>query len=170
MSHHIAICFFGLVKNIAHTQASLQTHIFDSLKAQGYTYELFAHTYNVSDFSNARNAEANLAVYPQSIQVLRGTTTPITVRYTDPLEVDQLYPVAQYLRNGDPWPENPQQSLKYFLRQLASLQAVTALWKRRNHCFNYVLYLRPDTLFLNSIIVNPTLANSEIITPSFHIF
>jgi hypothetical protein len=166
----VAICFFGLVKDLKHTQASLTEHIFQPLKAQGYTCEIFAHTYEIERYSNSRNSEANLPIKPRSIEGLRSSDRKTTVVYDKPEEVDKLYPLDSYLRNGDPWPDNPRQSLKYFLRQIHSLDRVTALWKKRASEFDLAVYLRPDTSFYNHLTLIPNLTLTQIVTPGFHLW
>jgi hypothetical protein len=161
----IAICFFGQVKHYEHVAASVQRHVFDVLIANGYRYDIYAHTYNQPTTTNPRNREDNLPINATSLQtILRMPATAML--YDRPEDADRLFLLSELLRNGDPWPENPRISLRNLGRQLHSLRRVTGLWQRaaaaaddddagggghgvRSH--DLVLYLRPDVRFLTDL-------------------
>ena len=64
----VAVCFFGQVKNYKHVADSVQRHVFDVLDKTGLAYDVFAHTFNQSDFTNPRNREQHLPIDPASLQ------------------------------------------------------------------------------------------------------
>jgi hypothetical protein len=160
----IAICFFGQVKQYEHVAVSVQRHVFDVLTANGYSYDIYAHTYNQTTTTNPRNREHNLSINATSLQtILRLPATAML--YDRPEDADRLFNLSELLRNGDPWPENPQTSLRNLGRQLHSLRRVTGLWQRTAvddddvarggghgvRRYDLVLYLRPDVRFLTDL-------------------
>ena len=64
---------------------------------------------------------------------------------------DSAYNLTALLARGDPWPDNPRLSLRYYARQLHSLHRVTSLWEARAARYSWVLYLRPDLRFLSDL-------------------
>jgi hypothetical protein len=159
----VAICFFGLVKQINHVRSSVEECIFTALRQQGYDYELFCHTYQLERFANSRNREAEVAIEPTSIECW----SPLTIQYSDPQSVDRLYPLERHLANGDPW-RNGGTSMRFYLRQLFSLRAVTELWERRATEFDYVLYLRPDLRFYTPLVLEKSLPPATIAISDIH--
>lgn len=163
----VAVCFFGLVKNIDHVYASIERCILNPLKQQGYEMDFYGHTYEMSHFTNPRNHEANVPIQPKSIlkrfQFKQFTIEP-TTSYSH-LEDD----VKLCLKYGDPWPENKVISLKNHLLNLRSLYQVTQLWKGVASAYKYVIYLRPDLRFLNSLAIR-NLTGMSLVVPAFHAF
>ena len=146
----VAICFFGQVKNYKHVAGSVQRHVFAVLDAAGLTYDIYAHTFNQSTFTNARNLEQSVPIDPSSLQSAL-SLPPSAVLYDDPAAADRRANLTALLRHGDPWPENPVVSLRNYARQLHSLRRVTSLWAPRAARYSWVLYLRPDLRFLSHI-------------------
>jgi hypothetical protein len=138
------------VKNYSLVAASVETHVFAVLRAHGYRYDIFAHTYNQTAFANPRNREPLLPIQPTSLQ--RVLALPAAaVLYDPPAAADAAVDLDALARNGDPWPDNPRRSILYFARQLHSLHRVTSLWLPRAAAYALVLYLRPDARFLTDI-------------------
>jgi hypothetical protein len=93
--------------------------------------------------------------------------------YDSPEAADRLHNAAKLAKNGDPWPDNPLLSIVYFVRQLHSLKRVTKLWIPTRHKYKFVLYLRPDALFLSPLDLPrnaPALNSKSIATPAWHQF
>ena len=166
---HIAICFFGQVKHYDMVAESVQRHIFDVLDSKNITYDIFAHTFNQSVFDNPRNEEHKVPIDPSSLQKI--LSLPQSAVIYDHLEDADASADLEYMaKNGDPWPQHPLLALRYFLRQMYSLKRVTHLWLPARHKYHFVLYLRPDALFLTDLDlprIGPRLDNATLVTPSF---
>ena len=146
----VAVCFFGQVKNYKHVADSVQRHVFDVLDKTGLAYDVFAHTFNQSDFTNPRNREQHLPIDPASLQD-NLAIPPTAMLYDNLAAADSAYNLTALLARGDPWPDNPRLSLRYYARQLHSLHRVTSLWEARAARYSWVLYLRPDLRFLSDL-------------------
>ena len=166
---HIAICFFGQVKNFSAVLPSLEEFVFAPLRAQGLTYECFAHTYNIEQITNSRNGEFNAPTHPDSIIQLRRSCAPapVTLKFTAPEEVDQRHSLSEYFLPGHPWNASNMTQIS-FIRQLASLKFVTQMRQRHGADFEYALYLRPDTRFFTPLHVNTSMSETDVVTPDFH--
>jgi hypothetical protein len=172
---HVAVCFFGQVKHYKQVAASQQKYVFDILRASNFTYDIFAHTYNQTEFSNPRNGvKRSVEIVPTSLQQILSLPNS-AVLYDSPEAADQLFNVRNLAKNGDPWPDNPLLSIKYFTRQLHSLKRVTQLWTPAMHKYEFVLYLRPDVLFISPLdlpLNAPALRAKalRVATPNWHQF
>lgn len=173
----VAICFFGLVKNIDHVYASIQKYILEPITRAGYAIDYYGHTYKIDRFTNPRNREANVPIHPESIRsrfTFKQFQMELPTDYSN-LEAD----LKLCLKYGDPWPENKTVSLQNHLLNLRSLYQVTQLWKTTaadtsSRCgptsgsaYKYVVYLRPDLRFVNPLQLVP-LSGKSLVVPSFH--
>jgi len=163
----VALCFFGLTKDLSHVRENLSEYIFTPLMKQGFTYDLYGHSYHLSIQTNKRNGEKELPINPYSLTQLPN----ITVRYSTTEEADQYNPFSFYLQNGNGWSteEDPNTIMLYYIRQLYSLNELTKLWTTVNKHYDYVIYLRPDVRFTTPLTLEE-LPEDTIATPNFHRF
>jgi hypothetical protein len=161
----LAICFFGLVKNIDHVYDSIRRYILDPLTYKGYEFDFYGHTYKMDRFTNPRNGEANVPIHSESIHKRFKFKQFKMHSINDyPHLNDDLQLCLKY---GDPWPENKILSLKNHLLNLWSLYQVTQLWKNAASTYASVIYLRPDLRFLNPLEFQ-ILPGKSLAVPSFH--
>ena len=168
-SGYVAVCFFGQVKKFEQVSASVKFHIFDVLSVNGYGYDVYAHTFNQSTFDNPRNSEYSVRIDPFSLQNLL-SIPEFAVRYNRVREADSWMDIDFIAKNGDPWPKHNLLTLRYYIRQLFSLKRVTMLWLPSRAKYDFVLYLRPDVLFLTDLDlpkIGPRLDDATLVTPSF---
>ena len=171
-SARVAVCFFGQVKHYEHVASSQQKHVFDILRTNNYSYDIFVHTYNQTEFKNPRNSLEKAKIVPASLQNILSLPSS-SVLYDSPEDADKLYNIRDLAKNGDPWPDNPLLSILYFARQLHSLKRVTQLWTPAMHKYKFVLYLRPDALFLSPLDLSRNaraLSPATLATPDWHRF
>ena len=166
---HVAICFFGQVKHYEHVADSVQRHILDVLRADNYTWEIFAHTYNMTTFTNPRNRENNTPIDARSLQRVLGIRDE-NMLYDEPDAADAFFDFEAFLARGDPWGSAQGTSLRFMLRQQYSLARVTGLWNSTSDRFHYCVYLRPDTVFRSDLDLQRLahgLNTTTIATPAF---
>ena len=168
----VAVCFFGQVKNYDLVASSTKKHILNVLESENFAFEIYAHTYNQTSFTNPRNREKNISIDPFSLEKYFSVNAGrnISIVYDDVATADGSFDLKQLLKYGDPWPENPIISLRNMARQLYSLRRLTALWAPHKHRYKYCLYIRPDLLFAADLDLNrtrPQLDNGTIATPDF---
>ncbi len=161
----LAICFFGLVKNIDHVYPSIQQFILEPLNQQGHQIDFYCHTYKLDRFTNPRNGEDNVQIYPESIHQrfkFKDLKMELISEYSN-LDAD----LQSCLKYGDPWPDNKVLSLKNHLLNLRSLYQVTQLWKNEASTYTAIIYLRPDLRILNPLNFQ-ILSEKTLAIPSFH--
>lgn len=163
---NIAICFFGLCKSTDYTIDSINKYIFDPLTKLQFNYDIYLHTFNVNKpYSNKRNNEDNTILNNDLYKLLN----PIKYIIEDDDKIKESIDFLKYRTHGDPW-NNNYNSLDNVILALYSLNQVTELWKNSNKKYDYIMYLRPDVLFLQPLKLSyfTQINNSNIILPNFH--
>lgn len=170
-----AVCFFGQVKNIQAEQAeNFSENVLHPLLKLFQRIDIYVHTYNLQTFTNPRNGEDNVVIdVDKSLEVLvshimraapTNTVCIKQIKVSESCDADAKFrDVRYYLHPGDPW-HNDGLSMRYFLRQLYSLDQVTRLWKgpqgnwfngddakKLKRMYDAVIYTRPDLMFLNKL-------------------
>ena len=78
-SKHIALAFYGLTRSLEYTLESIETQIFAPLTAAGHTYDVYLHTYDVTEIDNPRDKfEGHTEVNASEWQLLRPRAHSIT--------------------------------------------------------------------------------------------
>lgn len=173
-----ALVFFGLVKNLNESHVkNFEENLLLPLLERCASVKVYLHTYNISVFNNPRseNNEANVTIDSRSsIDLLfrhllsYRVISLWNVSFSSPEDADDsMGPIDYYLQRGDPWPDNPNISMKYYLRQLYSLQLVTDLWAREKHGFSLVLYTRPDLYYESKLELPATIKRNTLYSPHF---
>ena len=159
----IAICFFGLCKSTNYTIDSINKCIFDPLIQ--FEYDIYVHTFYINDvYSNKRNNENNIVLNNDLYKLLN------PIKYViDDDKIRKSIDFLKYRSQGDPW-DNNFESLDNLILALYSLNQVTQLWKSSNKTYDYIMYIRPDVLFLQPLDVSyfNQINNNNIILPNFH--
>ena len=165
----MCICFFGLTRSLKHTIGYIQENILSVLHANRCNYDIYLHTYNLARLTNKRNREFNCSLDRDEWKLLN----PVKYQIDDQSEFDKTIDIRDYLRHGDPWPENPKVSLLNLLRQLNSLRQVNKLVNSSGKVYDCFLYLRPDLKYVENVdikIVNSILSNRDkkiVFTPGW---
>lgn len=213
----VAVCFFGLVKNIKPNQVEKYVeHVYRQLWANGYSTVTLMHTFSMDTYVNSRTGEdasASMKIdQNSSIDLLKRSVILDTkiggvndeyrnsglfendeehyqfkIQISNPADADAHFGnLDQYLKNGDPWPDNPVVSLKSYLRQQYSLLKLADLLEQeennagkrsktgRSQRFVGAIFIRPDMLFYDNIDValfqHTTLKPSRIALPTWFLY
>lgn len=162
LNKKICICFYGLTRSLNYTINSIQNNILKILIKNNYYYDIYLHTYDLSIINNKRNKEINIKIDNEEYKLLNCDY----IKIDNQDNFDKTININDYLKIGDPWPDNPKVSLFNLLRQLNSLKNVASII---NHDKNYshYLYLRPDLKYLNefNIQIIENYKNNEFYTP-----
>lgn len=181
------VVFYGLVKNMPKNNAeSIAACVIEPLRKHGFEVDAFLHTYNQSVMHNPRNHEYNVPMdQSKSIYMLMQTLPCnfLGIELSEPEEADldpTFHPMEHYLRIGDPWPDNPGLSLKYFFRQLYSLERATSMAERAMQAgaqYQLMVHCRPDLKFIDPIdegsiprILSSSPSERRICLPFWHAF
>lgn len=144
-SMKIALGFWGLTRSLKHTIQSIEQHIINVLKNANIEYKIFIHTYSFnSQFNNERTGETGIQLDFEEYKLLN----PDFFKVDDQDYVKQQINLNQYRRRRDPW-NSGYQCVDNFLCSMYSKRELGKLIQQSNFEFDYVLFLRPDVLYLN---------------------
>jgi hypothetical protein len=166
INKRICICFYGLARSLKFTIHSIQNNIIRELIKNGYYINIYFHTYDLDVINNKRSNEKNIKLNVNEYKLLE----PDFLSITSQKLFDSTININKYLIKGDPWPDNPKNSLLNLLRQLNSLKIVTSMHSSKNYLL--YLYLRPDLKYLNKFDINiiKNYSPNEFYTPSWGTF
>lgn len=163
----VAVCFWGLCRSTDHTIESIRTNVFDVLSAAGITYDVLVHTFSLKRLYRNRRSNTIPCMLNNELYKL---LNPDRYRIEDQDEVDTRLNLPAYRTKGDPWLHQIKSKYETFdnhIRSLYSLYRVTQLWTQGD--YDYVLYVRPDVLFLHPLDIR--WFNQEyLVLTDFHTF
>jgi len=144
----IAVCFFGLTRSLPHTYASIQRNLLSRIVQQGFNYDLFLHTYNLTSLNNPRTNEINVPLDPNAWQMLE----PLRASVDDPAVADARYNLTYFSSFGNAWPEDPSyRTLRNLLHQQYSIQScfnlITQYISESGKHYSYLMFARPDVMY-----------------------
>lgn len=164
LNKKICICFYGLTRSLKYTHNSIKNNILRELINHNYYFDIYMHTYDLFSITNKRSNEKNSKLDFTEYLLIK----PDYILITNQILFDKTININDYLKHGDPWPENPKISLFNLLRQFNSLKLVTNLHINNNDYLTYI-YLRPDLKYLNKFDINilKNFQNNTFYTPNW---
>ena len=158
----IALCFWGICRSTDKTIDSIKTNIHNVLKENDIEYDTYVHTYHISNlYSNERAGEPIQDINNDLYVLLE----PNFIEIDDQEAVDKTLDLQSYKTHKDPWHSN-YNVFDNHIRALYSLYKVTQLYKEKP--YDYIIYLRPDVLYLNPISPTWFPKDNSISVPDFH--
>lgn len=150
-----AVLAFGLPRRFKElAYASLKVKVLDVLPGN---VDIFVHTFDMKKFTNPRNKEKDVLLYPQDVYLLKGK-----IQITDVKEAEQQ--VENDLEGakpfGDAW-KNNFISLKNLFLQLYSIERAYKLSQSTGKYYTHYLFVRLDQLYLDAFPVNQILSESR---------
>ena len=162
------ICFFGLTRSLKITYNSIEKNIFNVLKKNNISYDVYLHTYNLKQLTNKRSKEKNCVLDTNEWKLLK----PKQHIIDDQNKFDKIYNYDRIKKNGDAWKDN-YCSLINSIRSAFSIYRVTQLWKYKKR-YDLYIYLRPDLMYHNPLNINIIKSYMRvpnvILTPYWHKF
>ena len=141
----IALAFWGLSRSLRYTLNSIHKHIFDVLKANNIEYKTFVHTYSLhAPFSNRRTGENEIFLNNEEYKLLNPDYSQIDDQDT----IKTWLNLHNYYSQPDPWGTH-YNSVNNFILAMYSKKILGEMICKSNEGFDYVLFLRPDVLYLN---------------------
>jgi hypothetical protein len=163
---NVAICYWGLCRSTHLTIDSIKTNIYDVLKENGFTYTVYLHTFAINRlYQNKRSQEPPLELDNDLYKLLN----PDHYLVEDQDVADLSMGFQAYKTFADPWRSN-YETFDNHIRSLYSLNKVTQLYKSNKAAYDYVIYLRPDVLFLNKLnIAWFNIDTKTVVAPDYHL-
>jgi hypothetical protein len=165
---NVAICYWGLCRSTHLTIDSIKQNIYDVLTENGFTYTVYLHTFVINRlYQNKRSQEPPLKLDNDLYKLLN----PDHYLVEDQDVADLSIQFKSYRAYGDPWNSNFE-TFDNHIRSLYSLNKVTELYKDKKAAYDYVIYLRPDVLFLNKLEpkwFDFIKDNKTLLAPDYHL-
>ena len=165
---HVIVGMWGILRSLSFTLESINEFCLQPLQRQGFTFEIFIHTYNMSgDYHNLRNHEESTTL---NISLWKNLN-PDYIFIEDQDIFDRRVNYGSYEEKGDAW-NNQYSSMKNHIRALNSLyhltQAIETASKLRR--VDAVIFLRPDVTYISELpaYLLPLFPNNTLFLPDFH--
>ncbi len=164
----VAIAFYGLTRSLKLTIDSIKSKIFKVLEEGKYDYDIFLHTYSLNTTYINKRAKENVAsnkIDNQEYKLLN----PDYLKIDNQQKIKKKLNLKAYRRNRDPWNTNYSSVDNYILGSYSKLQ-VTKLIETSGNDYQYVMFVRPDCLYLDTLSLQYLEdAKTFIVMPNFHL-
>jgi len=146
----VALLFWGLTRGLKYIVDSINKMIIEPLKEAGYKPVIYMHTFYFNGkYNNDRHGIKNFTLDFEEYKLLK----PDYLIIENQDEVKERIDLKSYRKNKDHFNNNYQSNDNYIL-SLYSQGKVTNLLLQNRENIDYVIYLRPDVLYLKKFNVN----------------
>lgn len=164
---HVIVGMWGILRSLPYTVDSIHEFCLTPLRQHGYTFEIFMHTYSLSEpYTNFRNGEKGI-INSSSWKLL----DPDYIFVEDQDVFDKRMNYADFEISGDSW-KNGFLSLKNHVRALNSLFHLTQMIESASNIrkIDSVIFLRPDVTIISELPVYllSLFPNNTLFVPDFH--
>jgi len=144
----IAVCFFGLIRNITYTLPSIDENLLSPLRAQNYV-DVFVHTFTHEVYNNPRANELNVSLNREDFLRLKPRLFEVEVQGVADKEMQRLFAGSSLIYQCS--------TLKNFVRQKYSMhkvfQLVTYAEQVDKLQYDVIVAARPDTMIASKVFV-----------------
>lgn len=163
----IAIGFFGITRSLKYTIKSIEKNILNVFRVNNIDYDIFLHTYNLSNYTNVRTQENVKFVDNEEYKLLKAKYVQIDVQDKIKQQINMLL----YRTHKDPWGTNYNSVDNFILAQYSKSMLVNMI-ENTNCNYDYILYIRPDCLYIDTFSIDyfKYINNNTICIPNFHLF
>jgi hypothetical protein len=166
MNHtKVALVFFGITRSLRFCYDSIKDKIFDELKKENISYDIYQHTYSLDNYENERTGEKLDTVDNNEYKILQADF--VMIENQD--EIKKKLNLKQYRTHKDPWKGNYNSVDNMILGHYSKKQATTMI-ENSGIQYDYIIFIRPDCLYLNKLNLNfiKEANNKTIVMPNFH--
>jgi len=164
----IALAFWGLTRSLKYTIDSINTKIINKFKENGIQYKIFMHTWFIhSLYNNSRGKEHGIILDNTEYKLLN----PDYIELHDQDDFKENINLKAFRTHKDPWKTN-YESVDNFICGMYSKARCTQLIENSNEEFDYIIFLRPDVLYLKDFDINffKKVNNNTICIPNFALY
>ena len=164
----VALAFWGLTRSLKYTINSINEKILNILKKHNIDYKIFMHTWTVnSAYNNTRSKETNIKLDNEEYKLL----SPDYFDSHDQDEFKKNINFKAFRTHKDPWDTN-YETVDNFICAMFSKSRCTQLISKSNEKFDYVIFLRPDCMYLTNFNISffKLVNNNTICIPNFALY
>jgi hypothetical protein len=164
----VAVGFFGITRSLKHTIASIRENIFDQLQQNNIEYDIYIHTYHLTNYRNTRTCEnvSDKDIDNEEYKLLQANYIEIDNQEDIKKQIDLLL----YRTHEDPW-NTKYNSVDNFILAQYSKSRLTTMIEKIQFNYDYILFMRPDCLYIKKLPVESfsIINDTTIIIPRFHL-
>jgi hypothetical protein len=167
----IAIGFFGITRSLKYTIKSIEQNILNIFKNNNIDYDIFIHTYELSNYKNIRTEEViqDSDIDNEEYKLLNANF----IQIDNQENVKDLIDLKKYRTHKDPWNTNYNAVDFFILAQYSKLQLTNMIDNQMNNAnfkYDYVLFMRPDCMYVHKFPINilKHVKKNNIVIPNFH--
>ena len=173
MTKRVAIIFFGLTRSLRNIYKNLTENLFNELTNNGYTYDIFIHTYSLENpYINHWTGESISNYDNTAYKILNPKYYIIENQHS----VEKKLNINSYCSNLSNWkgcantPEMKRYLVRNMVLALHSKKTVTKLFKEHKNEYDYAIITRPDQILHAKLNTNvfSVLNDRNIIIPYEH--
>ena len=173
MPKRVAIIFFGLTRSLRNIYKNLTENLFNELTNNGYTYDIFIHTYSLENpYINHWTGESISNYDNTAYKILNPKYYIIENQHS----VEKKLNINSYCSNLSNWkgcantPEMKRYLVRNMVLALHSKKTVTKLFKEHKNEYDYAIITRPDQILHAKLNTNvfSVLNDRNIIIPYEH--
>lgn len=168
-NNKVAIVFFGLTRTLNTTVDSIRCNLLNVLSESKIEYDIFIHTYKIhGKYENWWSREFVDNYVNEDVEQL---LNPKYFIFDNQDEIIEKINFDEYYSNLGSWSHNMSSDLtKYLIRNMVlalySKKRITELLKMHQENYEHVIFVRPDTLFLDKVCIDlNTVTNNNVIIP-----
>lgn len=165
----IAIGFFGITRSLKYTIASINKQILDVFKNNQIEYDIFIHTYHLTNYKNIRTREKveDHEIDNEEYKLLNANYIEIDNQQT----IKEKLNISLYRTHPDPWNTN-YNSVDNFILGSYSKFRVTNMIEKTKIDYDYILFMRPDCMYLDKFVIAyfNKVDHNSILIPNFHCY
>lgn len=165
----VAICFFGITRSLKFTIDSIHKNIFNILKVNNIEYDIYIHTFYLTNYNNIRTGESLMddEIDNEEYKLLNANFIEIENQE----EIKKKINLLLYRTNKDPWDTNYNSVDNFILAQYSKFR-VTKMIEQNQINYDYILFMRPDCMYLNNLPIHffKLINDNSICIPNFHLF
>jgi hypothetical protein len=163
----VALAFFGITRSLKYTIESIQSNILDVFKNNTIEYDIFMHTYSLTNYKNIRTNECTDIYDNTEYKLLNAKYLEIDDQNTITKQID----MTQYRTHKDPW-DTRYNSVDNFILAQYSKSKVVSMIHTTNIKYDYIIFIRPDCRYLQKFDMSffDKVNDTTILIPDFHLY
>ncbi len=163
----VAIGFFGITRSLKYTIESIKNNIFNVLTMNNIEYEIFMHTYSLSNYKNIRTNETMNNVDNEEYKLLNANFVAIDEQD----KIKEQINMRLYRTQADPWNTNYNSVDNFILAQYSKMRLTCMIDESKNN-YDYILFVRPDCAYIEPFDVKflQLVTDTTICIPDFHLY
>ena len=165
----IAFAFFGITRSLKYTIESIKEKFFEVLKEHNINYDIFMHTYFLTNNNNIRTKEKIKDEDIDNNEYI--LLNPDYIKIDVQSEIKKKLNLTSYRSYGDPWYTNYSSVDNFLLGTYSKLQ-VTNMIEDSKINYDYIIFIRPDCYYIDKFNVNYLnyVDNECLLMPNFHCY